>query len=236
MLSSPEWGCSRRSAAAWRRHGSACSRARAAPRRSTRFEVSDVSSKIACVIPRGDGSDGTFNPDQWMEPKEQRKVDSFIVYAHVRGAPGARRCRLASAILRRSDPIRCDDRLRHRRRRRHCRKCHHPARKGAAPDFAVLHPRPHHQSRLRLCVDRVRPQGSQSRRGHRLFDRRPCHRRCRAHGGARRCRRDGGGRHRISRSIALRSPASRRCARCRPGSTTIPNAPRAPTTGTATAS
>ena len=44
------------------------------------FEVSDVSSKIACVIPRGDGSDGTFNPDMWMEPKEQRKVDSFIVY------------------------------------------------------------------------------------------------------------------------------------------------------------
>ena len=69
------------------------------------FDVSDVSSKIACVIPRGDGSDGTFNPDQWMEPKEQRKVDNFIVYAHVRGAPGARRCRLASAKLRRADRV-----------------------------------------------------------------------------------------------------------------------------------
>ena len=45
------------------------------------FDVSDVSCKIACVIPRGDGSDGTYNPDQWMEPKEQRKVDDFIVYA-----------------------------------------------------------------------------------------------------------------------------------------------------------
>ncbi len=44
------------------------------------FEVSDISSRIACVIPRGDGTNGTFNPDQWMEPKEQRKVDSFIVY------------------------------------------------------------------------------------------------------------------------------------------------------------
>src|SRR5690606_21572326 len=32
-------------------------------------------------VPRGDGSDGTFNPDQWMEPKEQRKVDDFIVFA-----------------------------------------------------------------------------------------------------------------------------------------------------------
>jgi 3-oxoacyl-[acyl-carrier-protein] synthase II len=45
------------------------------------FDVSDVSCKIACVIPRGDGSNGTYNPDQWMEPKEQRKVDEFIVYA-----------------------------------------------------------------------------------------------------------------------------------------------------------
>ncbi len=45
------------------------------------FEVSDLPAKIACQIPRGDGSDGTYNPDQWMEPKEQRKVDEFIVYA-----------------------------------------------------------------------------------------------------------------------------------------------------------
>ncbi len=45
------------------------------------FDVSDVSCKIACVVPRGDGSGGTFNPDQWMEPKEQRKVDDFIVFA-----------------------------------------------------------------------------------------------------------------------------------------------------------
>jgi len=45
------------------------------------FEVSDIAAKIACMIPRGDGSDGTYNPDQWMEAKEQRKVDPFIVYA-----------------------------------------------------------------------------------------------------------------------------------------------------------
>jgi 3-oxoacyl-[acyl-carrier-protein] synthase II len=45
------------------------------------FEVSDLPCKIACAVPRGDGSDGTFNPDQWMEPKEQRKVDDFILYA-----------------------------------------------------------------------------------------------------------------------------------------------------------
>jgi 3-oxoacyl-[acyl-carrier-protein] synthase II len=46
-----------------------------------RFEVSDVACKIACMVPRGDGSNGTYNPDQWMEPKERRKVDDFIVYA-----------------------------------------------------------------------------------------------------------------------------------------------------------
>jgi 3-oxoacyl-[acyl-carrier-protein] synthase II len=45
------------------------------------FDVSDLPSKIACQVPRGDGSDGTFNPDQWMEPKDQRRVDDFIVFA-----------------------------------------------------------------------------------------------------------------------------------------------------------
>ncbi|MET3355213.1 beta-ketoacyl-ACP synthase II [Xanthobacter autotrophicus] len=45
------------------------------------FEVADLACKIAANVPRGDGSDGTYNPDQWMEPKEQRKVDEFIVYA-----------------------------------------------------------------------------------------------------------------------------------------------------------
>ena len=45
------------------------------------FEVADLASRIACVIPRGDGTNDTFNPDQWMEPKDQRKVDDFIVFA-----------------------------------------------------------------------------------------------------------------------------------------------------------
>jgi len=44
------------------------------------FDVSDVPCKVACTIPRGDGSDGSFNADQWMEAKEQRKVDNFILY------------------------------------------------------------------------------------------------------------------------------------------------------------
>ncbi|HEV7335784.1 MULTISPECIES: beta-ketoacyl-ACP synthase II [Bosea] len=47
----------------------------------TSFDASDLPAQIACNIPRGDGSAGTFNPDDWMEPKEQRKVDDFIVFA-----------------------------------------------------------------------------------------------------------------------------------------------------------
>jgi len=49
--------------------------------RVERFEVSDLPARIAGQIPRGDGSAGTYHPDQWMEPKEQRKVDEFIVFA-----------------------------------------------------------------------------------------------------------------------------------------------------------
>jgi 3-oxoacyl-[acyl-carrier-protein] synthase II len=44
-------------------------------------DVSDLPCRIAGQIPRGDGSNGTYDPNQWMEPKEQRKVDEFIVYA-----------------------------------------------------------------------------------------------------------------------------------------------------------
>ncbi|MFC0283211.1 beta-ketoacyl-ACP synthase II [Camelimonas abortus] len=47
----------------------------------TAFDVSDLPCRIACQIPVGDGSRGTFSPDRWMDPKDQRKVDPFIVYA-----------------------------------------------------------------------------------------------------------------------------------------------------------
>ena len=46
----------------------------------TRFDASAVVTQYACEIPYGDGSDGTFNPDDWMEPKDRRKVDDFILY------------------------------------------------------------------------------------------------------------------------------------------------------------
>jgi len=48
--------------------------------RITKFQTDDLATKIACMVPRGDGSDGTFNPDAWLDLKEQRKVDEFIVF------------------------------------------------------------------------------------------------------------------------------------------------------------
>jgi 3-oxoacyl-[acyl-carrier-protein] synthase II len=50
-------------------------------RRVTEFEVSDIACQIACFVPRGPASEGLYTPDDWMEPKESRKVDDFIVYA-----------------------------------------------------------------------------------------------------------------------------------------------------------
>ncbi|WP_372884809.1 beta-ketoacyl-ACP synthase II [Shimia sp.] len=46
----------------------------------TRFDPARVTTKYACEVPFGDGSNGSFNPDDWMAPKERRKVDDFILY------------------------------------------------------------------------------------------------------------------------------------------------------------
>ena len=54
--------------------------AESAAKKIDRFDVSDIACKIGCPIPRGNGP-GEFNPDDWMEPKEQRKVDDFIIFA-----------------------------------------------------------------------------------------------------------------------------------------------------------
>jgi 3-oxoacyl-[acyl-carrier-protein] synthase II len=46
----------------------------------TKFRTDDLPTKIACQVRRGDGTDGTFNPDQWVDAKEQRRMDDFIIY------------------------------------------------------------------------------------------------------------------------------------------------------------
>ena len=129
--------------------------------RIEQFDVSDLPAKIACQIPRGDGSDGTYNPDQWMEPKDQRKVDEFIVFAMCAARqalddagwrPTSYEDQIATGVMIGSgiggvEGI-AETAI---------------ALEGARPaaGLAVLHSRPDHQSCVRLCVDRIRPQGAQ---------------------------------------------------------------------------
>jgi 3-oxoacyl-[acyl-carrier-protein] synthase II len=49
-------------------------------RRITKFETGDLPTKIACDVPLGDGTAGTFNADQWVDSKEQRRIDDFILF------------------------------------------------------------------------------------------------------------------------------------------------------------
>jgi len=53
---------------------------KSACRRVETFKVDDLPCKIAHVVPRGDGSDSTFNPEAYLEPKELRKIGDFILY------------------------------------------------------------------------------------------------------------------------------------------------------------
>jgi 3-oxoacyl-[acyl-carrier-protein] synthase II len=45
------------------------------------FDVSDIPAKIAGMVPRGETSQGYFNADDWIPPKDQRKMDQFIIFA-----------------------------------------------------------------------------------------------------------------------------------------------------------
>ena len=45
------------------------------------FDTDDLSVKIACQVPIGDSASGAFNPDDHVSPKDQRKMDDFIIFA-----------------------------------------------------------------------------------------------------------------------------------------------------------
>jgi 3-oxoacyl-[acyl-carrier-protein] synthase II len=56
--------------------------------RISAFDVTDYACQVACEVPRVDGRggggadvDGSFDPDQVMSPREQRRIDDFILYA-----------------------------------------------------------------------------------------------------------------------------------------------------------
>jgi len=46
----------------------------------TGFDTTGLVTTYACEVPLGDGTDGSFNADKYMAPKEQRKVDTFIQF------------------------------------------------------------------------------------------------------------------------------------------------------------
>jgi 3-oxoacyl-[acyl-carrier-protein] synthase II len=50
-----------------------------------KFDVSDLPAKVAGVVPRGETAQGLFNADDWVPPKDQRKMDEFIVYGIAAG-------------------------------------------------------------------------------------------------------------------------------------------------------
>jgi 3-oxoacyl-[acyl-carrier-protein] synthase II len=69
----------------------------------TKFKVDDLPARIACDVPRGDGSDGTFNADQWVDPKEQRRIDDFIVF----GLAAAQQAVIDSGYVPKDEEARC---------------------------------------------------------------------------------------------------------------------------------
>src|ERR1700722_16251341 len=45
------------------------------------FDVSDLPARIAAQVPLGDKESGLFNADDWVPPKDQRRMDQFIIFA-----------------------------------------------------------------------------------------------------------------------------------------------------------
>ena len=142
-----------------------------AARRIETFDVSDLTCQIACQVPRGDGSNGSFNPSDWMEPKEQRKVDEFIIYAM-----GAATQALTDAGWK---PTAYEDQIRTGvligsgiGGLQGIEKFPLLFAERARAGTPVLHSRAPDQSRRRLCLHRHGLNSSEPRRRHRLLDRR----------------------------------------------------------------
>ena len=51
----------------------------------SKFDPSSFKCQVACEVPQGDGSMGTFNSEQWIEKKELKKIDEFLKFALAAG-------------------------------------------------------------------------------------------------------------------------------------------------------
>jgi 3-oxoacyl-[acyl-carrier-protein] synthase II len=69
----------------------------------TKFRTDDLATRYACNVPRGDGADGTFNADQWVDPKELRRMDDFIVF----GLAAAKQAVADSGFVPKTEEERC---------------------------------------------------------------------------------------------------------------------------------
>ena len=78
------------------------------------FDTSDLATKIAGEVPQGDKANGHFNVDDYLAPKEQRKLDKFIVFGIAAAQQAVEDSGLDAAGRGRSQPDRRHDRLRHR--------------------------------------------------------------------------------------------------------------------------
>ena len=136
------------------------------------------SCQIAAIVPRSRGGEGAFNPDDWFDPKEQRKVDDFIIYGAAFAATQALRdAGMDRRHAREAGSDRGPDRLGHRRPRRHLRDSVTSWTRGRAaslpssfPAASSISPR----AMSRSCTASRAPITPSRRR----VDRRPCDRRC----------------------------------------------------------
>ncbi len=140
------------------------------------FDVSDLPCQIAAQVPRG-GAPDAFNPDDWMDPKEQRRVDDFIIYGMSAATQALRDAdwepktyeeQIETGVLIGSGIGGLggiyDASI----------TLHEKGPRRISPFFI---PGQAHQSGERAGFDRPQSQGPQPRGGHRLLDRRACDRR-----------------------------------------------------------
>ena len=202
----------------------------------TRFDAAHLATRIACEVPYGDGSDGTFNADDWMAPKDQRKVDAFILFGVAAAEQALRDAGWTPEDEEDRQRTGRDHRFGDRRAGDDRGDRDHPEGEGAAAGVAVLHPGQPDQPRVGAGVDPLRLQGAEPLGGHRLLDRRARDRRRVAADPARRRRCDGGRRRRGGDLRARDRRVQRLQGAVDRRSTTSRSGRAGPTTRTATGS